>query len=144
MICNLLTTKSQLKGCRLECPKLHFFSKNDFWKLYIVSYHEFFQINRTKSEFSRIFSRFELWSFSPLNTCKTKFLLFSCIKEENISNFKSRKNRWKFPFSHIFSTGPIYLAKGIIWNTVQLSKILFLKNNCNLGHSIVGGCKVWY
>ena len=40
--------------------------------------------------------KIELRSFSPLNTCKTKILLFSCIQGGNISNFNSRKNRKNF------------------------------------------------
>ena len=46
--------------------------------------------------FFMIFSSFEVWYISPLNTCKTKILLYSCIYGGNMSNFKWRKNHKNF------------------------------------------------
>ena len=68
-----------------------------------------------------IFSWFEVWYI--------KILVLHYIKGGKTSKLKSRKNRWKFTFSTIFSTRPIIFAKGMAWNNVQLSKIFFWKTS---------------
>ena len=49
-----------------------------------------------------IFSWFEVWYISPLNTWKQQDLGFACFQGGKTSKFKSRKNRLKSTFSHIF------------------------------------------
>ena len=91
-----------------------------------------------------IFYCFEVWYISPLNTWKQQDLTFACIHVGKMSIFKWRKNRGRSPFSTIsfYMSGLIILAKGMIWYNVQLSKNIFLKNSCNLGHSVVHSCNL--
>ena len=72
---------------------------------------------------------FFIWSliYFPLEYMKTTRSWFCVFSRGKTSKFKSRKNRLKSTFSHFFSTGPIILAKGMIWYNVQLSKIIFWK-----------------
>ena len=53
-----------------------------------------------------------------------------------MSNFKSREKQEKLPFSPIFFTGSIILAKDMIQYNVKSFKNI-LKNAYNLGHSIL-------
>ena len=102
-----LQNSRQVHICSLVSQIIGVFQKMIFESCkYIVSYHAFWQNNRTYrtkigSTKSKFF--FLIWTlkFSPLNTCKTKILLFLCIQAGNISNLKSRKNR-KFCHKTLF------------------------------------------
>ena len=70
-----------------------------------------------------IFSWFEVWYISPLNTWKQQDLGFAYIKGGKMSNLKSKKIGENSLLVTFLFTGPIILAKGMIWNNVPLSII---------------------
>ena len=85
-----------------------------------------------------IFSSFEVWYISPLNTWKQQDLGFACFQGGKTSKFKSRKNRLKSTFSHIFFYRTYYFGKRHDMKQCTTFKNHFLKNTCNLRHSIGG------
>ena len=84
-----------------------------------------------------IFSSFEVWYISPLNTWKQQDLDFACFQGGKTSKFKSRKNRLKSTFSHIFFYRTYYFGKRHDMIQCTTFKNHFLKNTCNLRHSTV-------
>ena len=82
-----------------------------------------------------IFSSFEVWYISPLNTWKQQDLGFACFQGGKTSKFKSRKNRLKSTFSHIFFYRTYYFGKRHDMKQCTTFKNHFLKNTCNLRHS---------
>ena len=87
-----------------------------------------------------IFSSFEVWYISPLNTWKQQDLDFACFQGGKTSKFKSRKNRLKSTFSHFFFYRTYYFGKRHDMIQCTTFKNHFLKNTCNLRHSIVQYC----
>ena len=84
-----------------------------------------------------IFSSFEVWYISPLNTWKQQDLDFACFQGGKTSKFKSRKNRLKSTFSHFFFYRTYYFGKRHDMIQCTTFKNHFLKNTCNLRHSNV-------
>ena len=87
-----------------------------------------------------IFSWFEVWYISPLNTWKQQNLGFACIQGVKMLIFKSRKNREKSPF--IFNPISIlhdllFWQKAWYYTMYKFQKCFFL-NACNLGLSNAG------
>ena len=82
-----------------------------------------------------IFSSFEVWYISPLNTWKQQDLDFACFQGGKTSKFKSRKNRLKSTFSHFFFYTTYYFGKRHDMIQCTTFKNHFLKNTCNLRHS---------
>ena len=99
-----------------------------FYDLYITSKYSFlcpFSFMCFKKCFIIFFMIFLDFQFDvfPLEYMKNKEIGFSFIQVGNMSNFKSRNN-WVYPLLVLFLfTGPIILAKGMIWYNEQLSKI---------------------
>ena len=87
----------------LECPKLQAFLKKYFLKLDIALYHimPFAKIiglvkrNRTKRRFPPFFLDLKIDIF-PLEYMQNQDLVVFMFQGENISNFKSRKDRKNF------------------------------------------------
>ena len=82
-----------------------------------------------------IFSSFEVWYISPLNTWKQQDLNFACFQGGKTSKFKSRKNRLKSTFSHFFFYRTYYFGKRHDMIQCTTFKNHFLRNTCNLRHS---------
>ena len=103
-------------------------SRPIFYDLYITSKYSFlcpFSFMCFKKCFIIFFMIFLDFQFDvfPLEYMKNKEIGFSFIQVGNMSNFKSRNN-WVNPLLVLFLfTGPIILAKGMIWYNEELSKI---------------------
>ena len=107
----------------LFMSSIHLCPLNSVWWKFL----RFFLHLKFDESFCDFFFIWSLMYFSLeyLKTTRSWFCVFSRGK-----NFKVqiKKKSVKINFwSLFFSTGPIILAKGMIWYNVQLSKIFFLK-----------------
>ena len=113
-----------------------------FYDVYITSKYSFLcplPFMWFKQCFMKVFMIFFLVlkfdiSFSPLNTWKQQDLGFACIHRGKMSNFKSRK---KSPFRPISIYRSYHFGKRHDMIQCTTFQNFFLKNACNLGHSII-------
>ena len=79
--------------------------------------------------FYESFYGFFLDIFPPWILENNKILVLYVFKGEKFQSLNQEKIGENSLFVLFFSTGPIIVAKGMIWNNVQLSKIFFWKTS---------------
>ena len=123
-------------ACALEGPYLHAYLFMMCTLHQNIPFYVLFHLCALNSVLWKFLRFFLVWSliYFPLDYMKTTRSWFCMYSRGKNSKVQIKKKTDELFFIIFFSKGPISLAKGMIWNNIQLSKS-FKIITCSLGHS---------